>query len=126
VATHHSSVVATRLDERQKACQRAAVARARGVEELEGFARPGHLAIVAQTASSIAQALWHPYAVANVLAHQGGWDEILLVLAPVLVFAGLLRVASRRADRYASEQQSERDPHADAEHASERSDLPTE
>ncbi len=32
-----------------------------------------------------------------VLAHQGGWDEILLVLVPIVVFAGLLVVANRRA-----------------------------
>ena len=35
------------------------------------------------------------------LAHQGGWDEILLVGGPVLLFAGLLRVANKRADRLA-------------------------
>jgi hypothetical protein len=32
-----------------------------------------------------------------VLAHQGGWDEALMVIAPVALFAGLLWVASRRA-----------------------------
>ena len=32
-----------------------------------------------------------------VFAHQGGWDEILLVAGPVMVFAGLLAVARRRA-----------------------------
>jgi hypothetical protein len=31
------------------------------------------------------------------LAHQGGWDEALVVLAPMLVFFGLLFVANRRA-----------------------------
>lgn len=31
------------------------------------------------------------------LAHQGGWDEILLVLVPIALFAGLLVVANRRA-----------------------------
>lgn len=36
--------------------------------------------------------------VATVLAHQGGWDEILFVLAPLLVFAGLLRIARKRVD----------------------------
>jgi hypothetical protein len=37
-----------------------------------------------------------------VLAHQGGWDEILLVLGPILVIAGLLRLAKQRveADRH--------------------------
>ena len=33
------------------------------------------------------------------LAHQGGWDEILLVLAPVALFAFLLFVANKRAAR---------------------------
>lgn len=32
------------------------------------------------------------------LAHQGGWDEILLVLGPILVIAGLLRLAKHRVD----------------------------
>ena len=35
------------------------------------------------------------------LAHQGGWDEILLVLAPVALFAFLPFVANRRAARLA-------------------------
>ena len=34
----------------------------------------------------------------RVLAHQGGWDEMLMVLAPLLVFAGLLVLARRRAE----------------------------
>lgn len=38
-------------------------------------------------------------ATAAVFAHQGGWDEILFVLAPLLVFAGLLWLARRRVDR---------------------------
>lgn len=32
----------------------------------------------------------------QVLAHQGGWDEILMVLAALVVFAGLLALARRR------------------------------
>ena len=36
---------------------------------------------------------------ATVLAHEGGWDEILLVLAPLVLFAVLLLVARRRVDR---------------------------
>lgn len=35
-------------------------------------------------------------------AHQGGWDEILFVLAPLLIFAGLLVMARRRVDRMAA------------------------
>lgn len=33
---------------------------------------------------------------ARVLAHQGGWDEILWVLVPITVMVGLLGVATRR------------------------------
>ena len=32
-----------------------------------------------------------------VLAHQGGWDEALVLLAPVALFVVLLRVAQSRA-----------------------------
>ena len=39
----------------------------------------------------------------SVLAHQGGWDEILLVLAPIGVFAALLYVANRRAGALADD-----------------------
>lgn len=35
----------------------------------------------------------------SVLAHQGGWDEILFVVVPIAIFAGLLAVANRRASR---------------------------
>lgn len=45
----------------------------------------------------------------EVLAHQGGWDEILMVAAPVALFVVLLRSANRRN---ASEQGS-RDPDQD-------------
>jgi len=37
--------------------------------------------------------------VIKLLAHQGGWDEILLVLGPILIIAGLLRLAKKRVDR---------------------------
>lgn len=36
---------------------------------------------------------------ATVLAHQGGWDELLFVLVPIALFAGLLAIANRRAVR---------------------------
>ena len=35
---------------------------------------------------------------AALLAHQGGWDEILMVLVPIVIFAVLLVVANRRAN----------------------------
>lgn len=38
-----------------------------------------------------------------VLAHQGGWDEILFVLAPIAVFGFLLWLTSRRARREAAD-----------------------
>ena len=34
-----------------------------------------------------------------VYAHQGGWDEILFVLIPLVLFAVLLVIARRRVDR---------------------------
>lgn len=40
---------------------------------------------------------------ALVVAHQGGWDEILLVLVPIAILAALLVVANRRASRAQSE-----------------------
>ena len=42
---------------------------------------------------------------ALVVAHQGGWDEILLVLLPIALFGGLLAIANRRAAREQAEQQ---------------------
>lgn len=36
---------------------------------------------------------------AALLAHQGGWDEILLVAAPIAVVGGLLWLARRRVTR---------------------------
>jgi cyanate permease len=33
------------------------------------------------------------------VAHQGGWDEILLVIGPMAVVAGLLWLAKRRLTR---------------------------
>lgn len=38
-----------------------------------------------------------------VLAHQGGWDEILFVLLPIALFAGLLAIANKRASRAQAE-----------------------
>jgi hypothetical protein len=36
---------------------------------------------------------------AAMLAHQGGWDEILLVVGPIAVVIGLLALARRRVRR---------------------------
>lgn len=43
----------------------------------------------------------------HILAHQGGWDEIALVGGPIMVFAGLLAVARRRALEHAERRQDE-------------------
>jgi hypothetical protein len=40
-----------------------------------------------------------PAAVAHLVAHQGGWDEILLVIGPMALVAGLLWLAKRRVTR---------------------------
>ena len=40
-------------------------------------------------------------------AHQGGWDEMLMVLVPIGLLVGLLRLAKRRADRAAAERAEE-------------------
>ena len=34
-----------------------------------------------------------------ILAHQGGWDEILLVAGPIAVIVGLLAIVKKRLDR---------------------------
>jgi hypothetical protein len=47
----------------------------------------------------------------TLFAHQGGWDEVLFVLVPIALFAGLLAVANRRASRDLAEQQAH--DHAD-------------
>jgi cyanate permease len=39
----------------------------------------------------------------TVLAHQGGWDEALMVLTPVAVFVLLLWLANSRANRVRDE-----------------------
>ncbi len=46
---------------------------------------------------------------AAVVAHQGGWDEILLVAGPIVVLGGLLWLANRRADRIADERADRED-----------------
>ena len=41
------------------------------------------------------------------LAHQGGWDESLLVLVPLAILALLLWVAKRRAEAESRKERSE-------------------
>jgi len=46
-----------------------------------------------------------------VLGHQGGWDEILIVAAPLLLIASLLYIANRRVDaKLADRAESESTP----------------
>ena len=42
--------------------------------------------------------------ISQLLAHQGGWDEILLVAGPLAVFGGALMVANKRANAKLAEQ----------------------
>lgn len=42
----------------------------------------------------------HPIAVA-LLAHQGGWDEVLLVVGPLVALAGIVILAKARIDETA-------------------------
>ena len=51
--------------------------------------------------------VWEPMEVTGalvVLAHQGGWDEMLMVLVPIAIFAGLLAMANRRASHIERQQ----------------------
>lgn len=50
----------------------------------------------------------------TVLAHQGGWDEILFVLAPLILFAVLLMVARRRVDQMEADGDPRDEPSNDA------------
>ena len=43
------------------------------------------------------------------IAHQGGWDEMLLVLGPIAVIIGLLSLARKRVDA-ANRKVLEKDP----------------
>jgi hypothetical protein len=50
-----------------------------------------------------------------VLAHQGGWDEMLLVAVPILAFVLLLRVANKRAEEKVRAREAARvDPDRDS------------
>lgn len=40
-----------------------------------------------------------PTLLTALLAHQGGWDEALLVLGPIIVIVVALAVVKRRVDR---------------------------
>jgi hypothetical protein len=44
---------------------------------------------------------------AAILAHQGGWDEMLMVAGPIGIFAYILRRANQRAEKAAAEATSD-------------------
>lgn len=46
----------------------------------------------------------------DVLAHQGGWDEILMVAGPLAVFALVLWLANKRANLKLAEQEAAAHP----------------
>ena len=45
----------------------------------------------------------------DVLAHQGGWDEALLVAVPLGLFAVLLFVANRKAQANLDDEEADED-----------------
>jgi hypothetical protein len=59
------------------------------------------------------------------LAHQGGWDEILMVVGPVLVVVALLLVVRRRIERRNAAVETAAPAVADAE-ASQPDDVSTD
>ncbi|MEP4650312.1 MAG: hypothetical protein ABJ314_09030 [Ilumatobacter sp.] len=47
---------------------------------------------------------------AALLAHQGGWDEALLIAGPIVAIAGLLMLAKKRVGAAAEETANSSDP----------------
>ena len=54
-------------------------------------------------------------AVGWLVAHQGGWDELLFVLVPIGLFGGLLAIANKRASTAQAEQDVDPAPDVDAD-----------
>ena len=50
------------------------------------------------------------FGVAGVLAHEGGWDEMLLVAVPIAIFVVLLRIANSRAGRAEAKPEGDKPP----------------
>lgn len=46
----------------------------------------------------------------TILAHQGGWDEALMVLVPIGLFVAVLLVANRRAKRLQEQRRESENP----------------
>jgi hypothetical protein len=65
-------------------------------------------------------------AAAILIAHQGGWDEALLVIGPIAVITGLLWLAKKRIDARLVEPGADSDPGGQAGEPGTRSmDAPT-
>jgi hypothetical protein len=47
--------------------------------------------------------------ISALFAHQGGWDEALLVLVPIGLFVGLLLLANKRAKAIQAKRQATRE-----------------
>lgn len=47
--------------------------------------------------------------ISALFAHQGGWDEALLVLVPIGLFVGLLLLANKRAKAIQAKRQAARE-----------------
>lgn len=62
---------------------------------LETVERPVSHAPIRELSASLA-VVSLPIGVNPMVAHQGGWDEILMVVAPLAVIGGLLWLANRR------------------------------
>ena len=45
----------------------------------------------------------------RLVAHQGGWDELLFVLVPIGLFGALLAIANRRAAHMEAEREADPD-----------------
>lgn len=48
---------------------------------------------------------------ATIVAHQGGWDEILLVVGPIVVIIGILALVKRRVEANLGDDPSSHDAH---------------
>ena len=78
-----------------------------GTSESNNAPPARHVPSPAGTAPRLADAapVWEPEAVtALLIAHQGGWDEMLFVAVPIVIFGSLLAVANRRASRIERQQ----------------------
>jgi uncharacterized membrane protein YraQ (UPF0718 family) len=51
--------------------------------------------------------------VAALLAHEGGWDEALLIGGPIVAIAGLLMLAKKRVDAAAADMTNDSTDSAD-------------